>query len=73
MLLHKITYQTQMTKDDHIALHKQWVGSKQAAAKFRALARQQVGYIPNSVQTEFLDISTKKEDLIKFLNSNLVL
>ncbi len=73
MLLYKVTYQTQMSKDDHVALHKKWIGSKEASANFRALARQRRGYIPNSIQTEKIVVPTKKDELIKFLNSNFVL
>lgn len=73
MLLYKITYQVQINKDDHVSLHKQWEGSKADAGNFRAWARQRHGYIPNSVQTEKINVPTKKDELIKFLNSNFVL
>ncbi len=73
MLLYKITYQTKVSKEDHVALHKQWEGSKAAASKFRSWARQRHGYIPSSVQTEHIDVPTKKDGLLKFLNSDMML
>ena len=71
MLLYKITYQVQVNKEDNVSLHKEWVGSKSDAAKYRAWARQRHGYIPNSVQTEFINIPTDKKGLIKLLNSGI--
>jgi hypothetical protein len=73
MLLYKVTYQVQINKDDHVSLYKEWLGSKQTAGKHRAWARQRHGYIPNSIQTELINVPTKKDELIKFLNSDLVL
>jgi hypothetical protein len=73
MLLYKITYQVQINKDDHVSLHNQWEGSKAAAAKYRSWARGRHGYIPNSIQTQFINVPTKKDELIKFLNSNIIL
>jgi hypothetical protein len=49
-----------------------WTGSQAEAATLRKEARQTTGYVPNSIQTEIIDVPTKKQELIKFLNKKIV-
>ena len=68
MLLYKITYQKNyegVVSDKFV-----WAGSQSEAGSLRKQIRQKHGYIPNSVQTSKIDVPTKKNDLIKFLNSD---
>lgn len=70
MLLHKITYQIKTEAPDakvYITRSK-WCGSQQEAGANRRIIRQMHGYIPNSVQTEKVDVPTKKKALVDFLN-----
>lgn len=49
-----------------------WAGSLSAASSKRKLLRQRVGYVPNSVQTQFIDVPTKKDGLLRILNEYAV-
>ncbi|GAG21144.1 unnamed protein product [marine sediment metagenome] len=49
-----------------------WCGSQAEASRKRKLIRQRHGYIPNSVQTTPINISTKKDQFIKFINESVV-
>jgi len=67
MLIYKITYQKKyegatMTKT-------KWAGSGKDAGSIRKNARQEHGYVPNSVQTAKIDVPTKKDLLIDWLNT----
>lgn len=66
MLIYKITYQK---KYEGVVMKKtHWAGSGKDAGSIRKNARQEDGYVPNSVQTEKIDVPTKKDLLIEWLN-----
>lgn len=69
MLLYKTTYQTEIEKI--VETHTHWHGSAKEAGSYRKKSRQAFGYIPNSIQSAKIEVSTKKDQLIAFLNSNL--
>lgn len=69
MLLYKTVFQTEIEKV--VETHCMWHGSAKEAGSYRKQSRQRHGYIPNSIQTSKLEVSTKKDQLIAFLNSNL--
>jgi ABC-type Mn2+/Zn2+ transport system ATPase subunit len=71
MLLYKTTYQTEIKKI--VETHIKWHGSAKDAGSHRKKSRQKYGYVPNSIQSAKIVVPTSKKDLIKFLNSNLVL
>jgi hypothetical protein len=74
MLLYKITYQIKHKASDSLIVntYSVWVGSQAEAATKRRNIRHITGYMPNSVQTSKIDVPTKKADLIKFLNSEII-
>lgn len=66
MRLYRISYQ--IKKDDVIDTDTIWAGSQSESSTRRRIIRQLNGYVPNSVQTEQIDVPTSKVQLIDFLN-----
>ena len=68
MVLYKIIYRT----DTHSLVTTReitkWAGSGKEAGQIRKQARQKIGYVPNSVKTDKIDVPTNKIGLIEFLN-----
>jgi len=74
MRIYKLTYQIKsITNDAQVVITRtSFAGSKSECAKKRANIRQIHGYIPNSVQTSPLELDTRKNALIKFLNHEII-
>ena len=71
MRIYKITYQINEdhgTNETFPVTKTCYSASQQDAGSKRANIRKIDGYIPNSVQTSPLDIDTRKNALIEFLN-----
>lgn len=68
MLLYRITYlmKDEITKDPIEKV--KWAGSQKQAASIRANKRHMKAYVPNSIQTEKIDVPTTKDKLISWLN-----
>ena len=70
MLLYKITYQKKV--DGNIETNTIWAGSQSECGSIRKNVRQKYGYIPNSVQTSKINVPTRKNDLINWLNTSKI-
>lgn len=75
MRLYRITWkiktQTGNPATTVIVPHQVWAGTQTQSAAIRGGVRQKHGYVPNSVDTEAVDVPIDKKGLLKFLNTEI--